>query len=81
MLNVRAAGAREALDDGSVLEALAAVEAQLRGRGRVVLRASGTESVVRVTLEGEDGAEVQRLAKTLADAVQVAAGRHVARAS
>lgn len=81
MLNVRTAGAREALDDGSVLEALAAVEAQLRGRGRVVLRASGTESVVRVTLEGEDGAEVQRLARTLAEAVQAAAGRHVARAS
>lgn len=81
MLNVRAAGARQALEDDSVREALAAVEAQLRGRGRVVLRASGTESVVRVTLEGEDGAEVQRLATTLADAVQVAAGRHVARAS
>lgn len=81
MLNVRAAGAREALDDGSVREALAAVEGQLLGRGRVVLRASGTESVVRVTLEGEDGAEVQRLATTLADAVQAAAGRHAMRAS
>jgi phosphoglucosamine mutase len=81
MLNVRVEGAREALDDGPVREALAAVEAQLHGRGRVVLRASGTESVVRVTLEGEDASEVERLATTLADAVQVAAGRHVARAS
>ena len=81
MLNVRAAGAREALDDDSVREALAAVEGQLLGRGRVVLRASGTESVVRVTLEGEDGGEVQRLATTLADAVQAAAGRHAMRAS
>ena len=81
LLNVRAEGAREALDGAQVRDALARTEEQLRGRGRVVLRASGTESVVRVTLEGEDAAEVQRLATALAEVVQAAAGQYMAQAS
>src|SRR6185312_2434907 len=42
MINVRAAGAREALNTDAVRQALADAEQALRGRGRVVLRASGT---------------------------------------
>jgi len=49
------------------------VETTLRGRGRVVLRASGTEPLVRVTVEGEDADEVRRLAENLAKAVELAA--------
>ncbi|MEO8746155.1 MAG: phosphoglucosamine mutase [Rhodanobacter sp.] len=74
MLNVHAEGAREALHGAQVQDALATIEQQLRGRGRVVLRASGTESVVRVTLEGEDAAEIKQLAKALARVVEEAAG-------
>ncbi|MDX1626833.1 MAG: hypothetical protein R3323_09990, partial [Wenzhouxiangellaceae bacterium] len=38
--------------------------------GRVVLRPSGTEPVVRVMVEGRDEAEVRRLAETLAGVVE-----------
>ena len=77
MLNVRAEGAREALTGEAVRHALAEVERTLHGRGRVVLRASGTEPLVRVTIEGADAAEVQQLAGWLADAVKSAAQAHV----
>jgi len=49
------------------------VQDTLRGRGRVVLRPSGTEPLVRVTIEGENADEVQALAARLADAVTAAA--------
>ncbi|GAA0888764.1 phosphoglucosamine mutase [Rhodanobacter soli] len=75
MLNVRAAGAREALASSEVKQALAEAEQILHGRGRVVLRASGTEPLVRVTIEGADAAEVQRLAEKLAGTVKSAAER------
>ena len=48
------------------------VERQLGDRGRVVLRASGTEPVVRVMVEGEDADEVEALASQLAAAVSAA---------
>lgn len=56
-----------------VREALAQIERTLHGRGRVVLRPSGTEPLVRVTVEGDDASEVERLADTLAAAVKSAA--------
>jgi phosphoglucosamine mutase len=73
MINVRAEGARQALTTPAVAAALAEVEHKLAGRGRVVLRASGTEPLARVTIEGEDAAEVNQLATWLADAVKSAA--------
>jgi phosphoglucosamine mutase len=73
MLNVRVEGAKAALGSESVKQVLAEVEAALEGRGRVVLRASGTEPLVRVTIEAADAAEVDRLAARLADAVKSAA--------
>ena len=81
MLNVRAAGAREALAGATVQAALAEVERILHGRGRVVLRASGTEPLVRVTIEAADAAEVQQLADRLADAVRTGAATHLSEAS
>ncbi|HMH66966.1 MAG TPA: phosphoglucosamine mutase, partial [Pinirhizobacter sp.] len=73
MINVRADGAREALDSDQVRRVCGEVEAALAGRGRVVLRASGTEPLVRVTVEGPEEGEVQQLAARLADAVKSAA--------
>lgn len=43
---------------------------QLKGRGRLLIRKSGTEPVIRVMVEGDDLAEVQALAKNLAAAVR-----------
>jgi phosphoglucosamine mutase len=75
MLNVRAEGARESLRSDAVRAALGEVERVLQGRGRVVLRASGTEPVVRVTVEGADADEVRQLADRLAGTVKSAAER------
>jgi phosphoglucosamine mutase len=75
MLNVRAEGARESLQSDAVRAALGEVERVLQGRGRVVLRASGTEPVVRVTVEGADADEVRQLADRLAGTVKSTAER------
>jgi len=75
MINVRADGAREALGSEAVRAALAETEQTLAGRGRVVLRASGTEPLVRVTVEAADEAEVRQLAEQLAGVVKSAAER------
>ena len=80
MLNVRADGAREALAGPAVQAALAQAESALRGRGRVVLRASGTEPVVRVTIEGDNAEEVQQVAGQLAEVVRSAAADYMAHA-
>jgi phosphoglucosamine mutase len=57
-----------------VAQAVAEVEAELGDTGRVVLRASGTEPLIRVMVEGRDEAQVRRTASHIADAVKVAAG-------
>jgi phosphoglucosamine mutase len=75
MLNVRTQGAREALASEAVKQAQAEIEQRLQGRGRVVLRASGTEPLVRVTVEAADANEVKQLAAKLAETVKVAAER------
>ena len=48
------------------------VEATLAGRGRLLLRPSGTEPVIRVMVEGEDEAEIHKLAEQVADAIRMA---------
>lgn len=54
--------------------ALLEVEAELDGKGRVILRPSGTEPLIRVTLEGADSGLVDRLASQLADTVRTELG-------
>jgi len=71
MINVPVRGsARQVVEeDGAVSAALGDVQSQLAGKGRVILRPSGTEPVVRVTVEGRDPQTVQKLAENLADVV------------
>lgn len=71
MVNVRVATQPD-LSSASVQESVLEVERQLGDRGRVVLRASGTEPVVRVMVEGEDAEEVEALASQLAAAISAA---------
>jgi phosphoglucosamine mutase len=53
----------------SIQEAIRAAESELAGRGRVLLRASGTEPLIRVMVEGQDDALVNKLADQLATCV------------
>jgi len=74
MVNVQVA---ERADPGSRPEIRAAVEtaeAELGDRGRIVLRASGTEPVIRVMVEGESQADVESLANRLAETVRATFG-------
>ncbi len=57
-------------DEPQIQQAVAATEAALAGRGRVLLRASGTEPLLRVMVEGEDAAEVANAAEGLANVVR-----------
>jgi phosphoglucosamine mutase len=70
LLNVRIREPVDPLRDAAVQAAVRDVEAQLGERGRVVLRASGTEPVIRVMIEGEDRYQVSSLASRLADTVR-----------
>jgi len=70
--NVRFAGGKP-LDDPRVKDVVAGVEAELAGRGRLVLRASGTEPVIRVMAEGEDAGHVEQVVDRICDAVRQAA--------
>ena len=71
MINVRVQGQAGALLQAPALQAArAAAERALGDAGRIVLRASGTEPLVRVTVEGADGAQVERLAAELAEIVR-----------
>jgi phosphoglucosamine mutase len=72
LVNVKLAGKLD-LQAVAVKEAIARAEADLAGRGRVLLRPSGTEPVVRVMVEGEDRAHVQQLAEAIAAAVRTSA--------
>ena len=69
--NVRFAGGKP-LDTEAVKATIAAAEAELAGRGRLVIRASGTEPVIRVMAEGEDAGQVERLVDRICDAVRAA---------
>ena len=68
--NVRFAGDSNPLESDAVLSATAAVEAKLGDKGRVLLRKSGTEPLIRVMVEGEDAALVQESALLIAEAVK-----------
>ncbi|AOV98073.1 phosphoglucosamine mutase [Edwardsiella hoshinae] len=70
LVNVRFAGQNDPLQDTAVQQACIEAEQQLAGRGRVLLRKSGTEPLIRVMVEGEDLAQVTQLAEAIAAAVK-----------
>ncbi len=69
--NVRFAGGKP-LEAKSVKEAIADGEAQLNGAGRIVVRASGTEPLIRIMAEGDDPALVTQVVKSIVNAVKAA---------
>ncbi len=72
MVNVRVRERIDPRQSPTIRDAVERVEAALGGSGRVVLRASGTEPLIRVMVEGEDEAVVTRHANELAEVVRQA---------
>jgi phosphoglucosamine mutase len=72
-INVKIDAGAKPVDDPAVQAALAQAQSAVAGRGRAFLRPSGTEPVVRVTVEADDDALVQSTLERLADAVRAAA--------
>jgi phosphoglucosamine mutase len=72
-INVKLANGAKPTEAASVQAALAQAQAAVSGRGRAFLRPSGTEPVVRVTVEADDDALVKDTLETLAEAVRAAA--------
>jgi phosphoglucosamine mutase len=66
--NVRFAGGKP-LESAAVMAVIAQAEAELNGAGRLVIRPSGTEPVIRVMAEGDDGAQVERIVARICAAV------------
>jgi len=73
MLNVRNEKRLDPSESPAIQDAVVAAETELADTGRVVLRASGTEPVIRVMVEGKDEVQVLALAKRLAEVVAEAA--------
>ena len=73
MVNVRMEQRMDPDASKPIQDAVRAAEAELANTGRVVLRASGTEPVIRVMVEGEDREQVVSLAERLASVVASAA--------
>ena len=75
LLNVRVARRFDPLADPSVVAVAEALERQFEGRGRIVLRASGTEPLIRVMVEGYDANLVRKGARDIAAVVEAAAAK------
>ena len=73
MINVRVSNMGKARfkDDEEVKNAVKQAELRLGSSGRVLVRVSGTEPLVRVMLEGEDEQQIQTLAREIADVIKV----------
>lgn len=74
MINVRLARKVDISDNQTINTAVAQAEQELDGRGRVLLRASGTEPLIRVMVEGEDQVLVDRLVADIAKIVEQQVG-------
>jgi len=70
--NVRFTGGKP-LEADRVKAVIAEAESELAGRGRLLIRPSGTESVIRVMAEGDDMGQVERVVDRICDAVRAAA--------
>jgi len=78
LINVRLARRTDVLSLPRVQDAVAGIEQALGDRGRVLLRASGTEPVLRVMVEGHDPGQVKSLAEQLAGLVEEECGAQCA---
>ena len=70
LINVRFAGGENPLESDAVKSVAAEVEKRLEGKGRILLRKSGTEPLIRVMVECQDAELAQQCAEEIAEAVK-----------
>ena len=70
MINVRLQGSEKFVINDEIKAEVTKAENELNGSGRVLLRPSGTEPLVRVMVEGKDALLVNSVAKTLSASVE-----------
>jgi len=70
LVNVRVREKRELRDVAEIADAMQRVERRLAGQGRLLVRYSGTEPLLRVMIEGKDQQEIQGWAREIADSVK-----------
>jgi phosphoglucosamine mutase len=75
LINVRLDSNQDVVNLPGVISAVKNAEQELADRGRILLRPSGTEPLIRVMAEGENAELVQQSAETIADAVRHAISR------
>ncbi len=73
LINIEVADGKTLLEHPQVMQAVAAVESELADKGRVLLRASGTEPLIRVMVEGLEDSQIRRQANQIADAIRALA--------
>ena len=74
LINVKIAQKSDPMLNEEIAAAVAQAERELGARGRVLLRASGTEPLIRVMVEGEHQQQISRICQDLADQVRKALG-------
>lgn len=74
LLNVNVNQSANPIENASIKEALLAVEKELSDKGRVLLRRSGTEALIRIMVEGENENHIKKLAEQLAGVVRTEIG-------
>ncbi len=76
LVNVRVRERRNVEELPEVRSLIAEAKSRLEENGRILIRYSGTEPLIRIMLEGQDQAEITAMAHEIARAIQVAIGEH-----
>lgn len=79
LVNVRVPDLQGWQENAVLRDALRRAEAELAGSGRLLVRASGTEPLIRVMVEGKDDAQIKAIARSLADCIAAELGAQPAR--
>ncbi len=74
LVNVRVRERTDYMKIPAIAESIQRVEEQVKGEGRVLIRYSGTEPLLRIMLEGKDDGEIRQWANEIAEAVKGALG-------
>ena len=74
LLNVQVREKKDLSAMPRVKKRIADVQRRLKGRGRTLVRYSGTEMLARVMLEGEDEGQIRQMAEEIADEIRVEVG-------